>query len=103
MSPTPNTTFLREAARRGHFRETSARARNSESAASLASRPSDAWGGEGESTVSNDSWAGGGFGPEAEPARCGGAMVGSNAGLAGRVLAKEGPGTAGPTREGAAG
>src|SRR5438132_5046060 len=39
MSPTPNTTFIRDAARCGHFRQTMARARNSAIAASLASRP----------------------------------------------------------------
>src|SRR5881394_3932939 len=35
MSPTPNTTFFRAAARGGHFRHSLARARNSAMAASL--------------------------------------------------------------------
>src|SRR5512143_3583257 len=37
MSPTPNTTFFRAAARFGHFWQTNARARNPAIAASLAS------------------------------------------------------------------
>src|SRR5437867_9274604 len=41
-SPTPNTTFFRDAARCGHFRQTVARASTSTMAVCLASRAADA-------------------------------------------------------------
>src|ERR1043166_3509378 len=60
MSPTPNTTFFREEARRGHFRQTAARACNSAMADALASRPCGAGaGGLGTAVTWNSTDAGG--------------------------------------------
>src|SRR6266542_342181 len=78
MSPTPNTTFFRDAARCGHFSQTNARVRNSAMAACFA------WGSSGvapcEAGAADASLAGGG---DPAPATGGAAVLGSNKGNAG--------------------
>src|SRR2546425_11019068 len=81
MSPTPNTTFFRDAARCGHFWQTIARARKSAMAACFVWRSSGATPGEAgdkDSALACD----------------GAAIVDSNKGNAGRGSAGERVGTA---------
>src|SRR5213592_3325834 len=93
MSPTPNTTFFRDAARCGHFRQPPARASTSAMAACLASRPADAFargmGTPGSKTTGADKMAG-----DENGVAGGVAAVEWPAALAGAGGAGEGLGTA---------
>src|SRR5438552_2038432 len=69
MSPTPNTTFFREAARRGHFWHTLARDRNWAIAASFATGSRVPLAAEAGAANSNTAWLGGLAACEASPDR----------------------------------